>query len=292
MAWNPEARDLGKRAGAWRRRYFRWGSSPKMRPSMACGACSPARSAIAVLSHAVLARVHRRALQSLRDLPPFPVDGPPLRLGVPQAETFVSVSARSGVGQAPYEIEAGAIRQCLGERCVEVHHIGSTAVPALPAKPILDIGLGLRPDGFDGEVGRALCGLRKIGYRYLGNRRGLGGHFLEKGAFPMRTHALQLHPAGGRDLARLLRFRDRLRAAPEQTELDRRIRRDQAGPGRRWSGGDRRRVYLWSKAHWVNGLLLERGDPRAWGDWLLAQDPPSLYRMHLRRRPRSFARAP
>ena len=38
-----------------------------------------------------------------------------------------------------FESEAENIRQILGDNCVAIHHIGSTAVPDLAAKPIIDI---------------------------------------------------------------------------------------------------------------------------------------------------------
>jgi GrpB-like predicted nucleotidyltransferase (UPF0157 family) len=230
---------------------------------------------IAGFSRAVLARVHLAVLQTLRHLPEFPVGGAPRRLGVPADRTFVS--SYDPAWPTLYELEARAIRLGLGDRCAEVHHIGSTAVPGLPAKPILDLGVGLRADGFDGEVARVLLGLRKLGYRYLGNRRGLGGHFLEKGPAPIRTHALQLHPAGGPDLARLLRFRDQLRRSAKLTAEYAALKQALAA-----LVGEDRRIYLWYKSHWVNGLLLERSDRRAWGEWLLAQQPPSIFRLHRR----------
>lgn len=38
-----------------------------------------------------------------------------------------------------FEAEAAAIKKILGENCIEVHHIGSTSVVGLAAKPIIDI---------------------------------------------------------------------------------------------------------------------------------------------------------
>lgn len=40
---------------------------------------------------------------------------------------------------AQYAAEAEKLRAVLGENCTAIHHIGSTAVPGLKAKPILDI---------------------------------------------------------------------------------------------------------------------------------------------------------
>ncbi len=283
MAWSPETADIGKRAGAWRRRYFlgKFGEDAALfLLRRRLGARMDGRA------HALLAAIHRRVLRALDRLPHVPAAAPVRRLGVARSETFVA--PHDPVWATLYEIEASLIRKALGERWVELHHIGSTAVPGLTAKPIIDLALGLPPETFAQELGEAVRLLAKIGYRYLGDRRGLGGHYMEKGAFPMRTHALQLHPAGGRELARLLRFRDQLRADSALAGRYDAIKRALAPV----SGGDRR-VYVWSKAHWVNDLLLERAGPQAWGDWLLAQDPPSLYRMHVRHRARSSSvRAP
>ena len=73
--------------------------------------------------------------------------------GRPDADAWVA-----GYTQAPYRIEvseyddrwpadferiAEAIRTALGERVLELHHVGSTSVPGLPAKPIVDVDLVL-----------------------------------------------------------------------------------------------------------------------------------------------------
>jgi GrpB-like predicted nucleotidyltransferase (UPF0157 family) len=231
------------------------------------------------LAHSVLARVHRDALEALAGLPAIPADEATGRLGVRPDRTLVV--PYDPVWPVLFAAEARLLRRHLGDRGAELHHIGSTAVPGLAAKPILDIAVGLPSEGFDEEVAAAIGALRRLGYRYLGNRRGLGGHFLEKGPWPVRTHAVQLHPAGGRELARLLRFRALLRANPPLAGEYQAIKQALAAR----SGGDRR-LYLWYKAHWVNGLLLETRESRAWGNWLTIHAPPSLCRMHWRRWPR------
>ena len=38
-----------------------------------------------------------------------------------------------------FEEESAKIKQALGENCIAVHHVGSTAVPGLSAKPVIDM---------------------------------------------------------------------------------------------------------------------------------------------------------
>ena len=44
---------------------------------------------------------------------------------------------------AEYEKESEKIKAILGENCVAIYHIGSTAVPGLAAKPIIDIAVAV-----------------------------------------------------------------------------------------------------------------------------------------------------
>ena len=61
-----------------------------------------------------------------------------------------------------FEIESSAIRQALGTNCLEINHIGSTAVPELIAKPIIDI-IAVVKNPQD-----SINPLESIGYNYRG----------------------------------------------------------------------------------------------------------------------------
>jgi GrpB-like predicted nucleotidyltransferase (UPF0157 family) len=62
-----------------------------------------------------------------------------------------------------FEKEAGIIGYALGDHGVAIHHVGSTSVPGLMAKPIIDI-LGVVKDG-----NAAIQPLQSIGYSYEGS---------------------------------------------------------------------------------------------------------------------------
>jgi GrpB-like predicted nucleotidyltransferase (UPF0157 family) len=62
-----------------------------------------------------------------------------------------------------FEREAESIRTALGNLTVEIQHIGSTAVPGLAAKPVIDIMVGLH-NLSDGES--TIQPLENLGYVY------------------------------------------------------------------------------------------------------------------------------
>ena len=66
---------------------------------------------------------------------------------------------------AAFEKEAAILNAVFGRRIVEVHHIGSTAVPGLDAKPIIDILVVL--DDTD-DVNFFNCAMQDVGYRVRG----------------------------------------------------------------------------------------------------------------------------
>jgi GrpB-like predicted nucleotidyltransferase (UPF0157 family) len=100
-------------------------------------------------------------------------------------------------------------------RAVRIEHIGSTSVPDLCAKPIVDVLVGLRElELTDAEVA-AMTGLA---YEYLGEY-GLPGRLF----FRKRPHTHNVHVVeyGGEHWERQLTFRDALRAdAAERKRYD------------------------------------------------------------------------
>jgi GrpB-like predicted nucleotidyltransferase (UPF0157 family) len=105
--------------------------------------------------------------------------------------------------------EAARVLAVLGFRCVGVEHIGSTAVAGLPARPVIDLLVALRGP----LTSRDSRALRHLGYAHLRARRD-GRLVFRKGA--PRTHSLHVAELGSDGWQAALRFRDYLRARPEE----------------------------------------------------------------------------
>ncbi len=92
-----------------------------------------------------------------------------------------------------------------------VEHIGSTAVPGLVAKPILDLLAGLQPL----DVAPGVAAMEALGYEYLGEYGIPGREFFRKGG-DARTHHVHAVELGGPQWVRHVAFRDYLRAHPDE----------------------------------------------------------------------------
>lgn len=92
-----------------------------------------------------------------------------------------------------------------------IHHVGSTAVPGLSAKPIIDILVGVRD--LD-ESWSCLDPLATLGYLYAPYLAG-EMHWFCKPHPSRRTHHLHLVPTGSERYLAELAFRDRLRVDSE-----------------------------------------------------------------------------
>src|SRR6187402_797722 len=105
-----------------------------------------------------------------------------------------------------FQQEASGLDRCLETFGAVVEHCGSTSIPGVPAKPILDILVGV-PSPID--VASLKSALAPLGYEHA-PRAGVPGHEVFGKGNP-RTHLLHVVPRGEPAWDRMLRFRDRLR---------------------------------------------------------------------------------
>ena len=107
-----------------------------------------------------------------------------------------------------YQEEAKRIQMILGDNCITIYHIGSTSVPGLAAKPIIDIMPVVKSLEKADEKAAVF---ERAGYEYLGEFGIAGRRYLRKGG-DERTH--QVHIFSWEDeenIRRHLAFRDYLR---------------------------------------------------------------------------------
>jgi GrpB-like predicted nucleotidyltransferase (UPF0157 family) len=124
---------------------------------------------------------------------------------------------------ARYEREAAAVRSVLGERVVRLEHAGSTSVPGLPAKPIIDMVLEV-PDSADEAA--YVPDMEAAGYVLRIREPEWFEHRLFKG--PETNINLHLFSAGCPEVDRMVLFRDWLRANAADRELYMAAKRDLA----------------------------------------------------------------
>lgn len=141
-----------------------------------------------------------------------------------------------------------AIEAQAGDLLLEIQHVGSTSVPALPAKPILDLAAAITSfDSIPGLIPR----LAPLGYLYRGNRLETGGHLFILESRPdfriIHLHVV-LHDSGQwRDY---LAFREMLRSRED-------LRRQYAAVKRRLAAlypGDTA-AYTAAKAEFIQCVL-------------------------------------
>jgi len=107
---------------------------------------------------------------------------------------------------ARYRVHADRITGALGEGLISIEHVGSTAVPGLAAKPIIDIVLEVRDSSDEGSY---LPALTRAGYELRVREPEWHEHRM------LRTPELDVHvhvySRACSEVGRMLAFRDRLR---------------------------------------------------------------------------------
>jgi GrpB-like predicted nucleotidyltransferase (UPF0157 family) len=127
---------------------------------------------------------------------------------------IVRLSDHNSLWNDLYEEEQKRIRAAISDFVISIEHIGSTAIPGIKAKPILDIVAGVA------QLELALpckAPLEAIGYDHIA-RAGIANDYVFGKGKP-RTHYLHVVKYGGAKWANHLYFRDRLRNDPELARM-------------------------------------------------------------------------
>lgn len=153
-----------------------------------------------------------------------------------------------------FERERRVLQQHIGHLALDVQHVGSTAVPGLDAKPILDIAVAVASVSVVPRCVRPLC---RLGYVDRGDKGGVGGYLFVKEPTPdVRTHHLHVVATDDPQWRRYLRFRDALRDSEalraRYSTLKRTLR--ERFP-------EDRNAYMAAKCEFVEGVL--RGQAKA-----------------------------
>ena len=125
---------------------------------------------------------------------------------------------------AVYAAEEHRIRQVLGDRALAVEHVGSTSIPDLPAKPIIDIDLIV---GDSSDEGAYIPELEAAGYVLTVREPSWYEHRCLKGAAPNVN--LHVFSPGCDEHRRHVVFRDWLRGHPDDRDRYAETKRQLAG---------------------------------------------------------------
>lgn len=146
---------------------------------------------------------------------------------------------------ARFADESERVRAVLAGEALAIEHVGSTAVPGLAAKPIIDMVLECTSYPPSAAVEQALAAL---GYEARGEFGVPGRHFYSKGN--PRCFHIHVVPRNGEVLRRTVAFRNYLREHPEAAAQYAAIKRE-AAPGQPLGS----QAYVLAKGPFVETIL-------------------------------------
>jgi GrpB-like predicted nucleotidyltransferase (UPF0157 family) len=152
---------------------------------------------------------------------------------------------------ARFAAEAARIRAALGDRVRLLEHTGSTSVPGLAAKPIIDITLAVADSAVEADY---VPDLDAAGYALRVREPAWHEHRMLKGGDEdVNVHVFS---EGSPEIERMLLFRDRLRTEPEERRLYERTKRELAA--RTWRHVQH---YADAKTAVVEAIIARAGGP-------------------------------
>ena len=114
-----------------------------------------------------------------------------------------------------YIQEEELISSAITDFLIEIQHIGSTAIPDIVAKPIIDIAVAI--DSLR-NIEKIIAPLEGVGYIYRGEQGIPDRHLFVKGGEDFRTHHLHVMDKTHYEWKKHIVFRDYLRNHPEEAK--------------------------------------------------------------------------
>ena len=121
-----------------------------------------------------------------------------------------------------FEILRFKISKVLGPMAAAIEHIGSTSVPGLDSKPIIDLDILLRSDA---DLPLAITALGLLGYEHLGDL-GIPGREAFRAPSGEPPHHLYVCAPDSLQYKRHIAFRNYLRTHPEDADAYARLKHD------------------------------------------------------------------
>lgn len=110
-----------------------------------------------------------------------------------------------------FQSEKVQLQNCLGLNAVAIHHIGSTSVLGLAAKPIIDLLVEVKSLA---QLSEKYAELAALGYQGKGENGIVGRQYFQKGGVE-RSHHLHAFQRGNVYAVKHLLFRNYLRKHPD-----------------------------------------------------------------------------
>jgi GrpB-like predicted nucleotidyltransferase (UPF0157 family) len=169
-----------------------------------------------------------------------------------------------------FQEEKHRLQKSLGPYVGDIEHIGSTAIPGIVAKPIIDILALLRCVS---DMDRCISLLGALGYTYKGEQDVQGWHFFCKAGAANTTHHLHIFPRDNEHWHKYLLFRDYLCVhsivASTYVALKKRLAAQYA---------DDRKAYTAGKAAFIQSVVaLAEGDQLPWTELSSDGRPPMFF---------------
>ena len=158
----------------------------------------------------------------------------------------VALEAHDSSWRDAYREESQRLRNLVGDRVEAIEHVGSTAIPRLPAKPIIDVLVVVS----DGQTDAVAAELGANGYHRRPNDDVPDRVVLARGPPDCRTHYLSLVKADSDCHREQVAFRDDLRDHPDVAAAYAALKRELAA-----AHPENRDAYTAEKSEFVEDVL-------------------------------------